>query len=246
MRDLRTRPDAARGRVRSPQGDPSRVASKPSAPRQPHHRAPPWVRPPPAYTPRSNPPYPHRESGPASRRPTPAAVPQGDQVRPAHRLQPYVVPAARSVGPANRGQYCHQSPGNSVQSAEAKHTASSQGQLRSEPGSVRRQYCQQPGQEFSAVRVFRRPRLEIQKSVGLIPRVVRRASPPAVPSNRRRSACSLSGSPALLRSPPSSNVAAAQTVWRRIPSDEANGYGARNVKDVKSATNGSSPTVKQG
>jgi hypothetical protein len=41
------------------------------------------------------------------------------------------------------------------------------------------------------------------------------------------------------------DVGAAQTGVAQILSDEANGYGAKNVKDVK-CNNGSSPTVKKG
>jgi len=41
------------------------------------------------------------------------------------------------------------------------------------------------------------------------------------------------------------DVAAAQTGVQQILSDEANGYGAKNVKDVK-CNNGQSPTVKKG
>ena len=41
------------------------------------------------------------------------------------------------------------------------------------------------------------------------------------------------------------DVNAAQTGVSQILSDEANGYGAKNVKDVK-CNNGASPTVKKG
>jgi hypothetical protein len=41
------------------------------------------------------------------------------------------------------------------------------------------------------------------------------------------------------------DVTAAQTGVAQILSDEANGYGAKNVKDVK-CNDGSSPTVKKG
>ena len=208
-----------------PSSDPS--ANQPWQPptsgaEQPTTAAPAW-QPPPAYDPQQQQ-YPQYQQPSAAGVPAAAPVPADRAVRPAaQRVQPAGVPGSvrptRPVRPA--GQQYGQQPG----------------QYGQQPG----QYGQQPGQ------------------YGQYPQY----GAPGAEEGSKRSLAVIGGVIGLLAAiivavvlvmgfwkpgffvTTKLDVNAAQTGVQQILTDEANGYGAKNVKDVK-CNDGQSPTVKKG
>jgi hypothetical protein len=205
-----------------PQGD-QPAWQQPSAPDQPTTEAPAWGAPP-AYTPQQYPQYPQQDQG-AQQPPTyspPQYPPQGDQYGQPTAYSPasYQQPGQYGQPPAQYGQQYGQP-----------------GQYGQQPGQYG-QYGQQPGQEFSPYGST--GDAKSKKSTGLILGVVGGLVAIII------AVVGVLGfwKPGFFVTT-KLDVGAAQTGVAQILSDEANGYGAKNVKDVK-CNNGSSPTVKKG
>jgi len=205
-----------------PQGD-QPAWQQPSAPDQPTTEAPAWGAPPPAYTPQQYPQYPQQDQGAQQQPPTytpPQYPQQGDQ---------YGQPTAYSPSSYQQpGQYGQQ-PGQYGQQP------GQYGQYGQQPD----QYGQQPGQQYSP---YGSSGTEAgsKKSLGVILGVV------GVLAVIIIAVVGVLGfwKPGFFVTT-KLDVGAAQTGVAQILSDEANGYGAKNVKDVK-CNDGSSPTVKKG
>jgi hypothetical protein len=209
-----------------PQGD-QPAWQQPPAPEQPTTEAPAWG--PPAYTPQQYPQYPQPDQGSQQQQPptyTPPQYPQGDQ---------YGQPAAYSPSSYQQpGQYGQQ-PGQPGQYGQYGQQPGQYGQYGQQPD----QYGQQPGQQYSPYSSSGTAEGS-KKSLGVIFGVVGLLAVLVV------AAVLVLGfwKPGFFVTT-KLDVNAAQTGVAQILSDEANGYGAKNVKDVK-CNNGSSPTVKKG
>jgi hypothetical protein len=213
-----------------PQGD-QPAWQQPSAPDQPTTEAPAWGAPP-AYTPQQYPQYPQQDQG-AQQPPTytpPQYPQQGDQYGQPTAYSPasYQPPGQYGQQPqyGQPGQYGQQ-PGQYGQQPQY-----------GQPGQYG-QYGQQPGQEFSPYGSTA-TEAKSKKSTGLILGVVGGLIAILI------LVVGVLGfwKPGFFVTT-KLDVNAAQTGVAQILSDEANGYGAKNVKDVK-CNDGSSPTVKKG
>jgi hypothetical protein len=213
-----------------PQGD-QPAWQQPSAPDQPTTEAPAWGAPP-AYTPQQYPQYPQQDQG-AQQPPTysPQYPPQGDQYG-----QPTAYSPASYQQPGQYGQQPGQ-PGPYGQPGQYGQQPGQYGQYGQQPDPYG-QY-QQPGQEFSPYGSTGSA-AKSKKSTGLILGVVGGLAVIVI------AVVGVLGfwKPGFFVTT-KLDVGAAQTGVAQILSDEANGYGAKNVKDVK-CNNGSSPTVKKG
>jgi hypothetical protein len=204
-----------------PQGD-QPAWQQPPAPEEPTTEAPAWG--PPAYTPQQYPQYPQPDQG-SQQPPTysPQQYPPPDQYGQPTAYSPpsYQQPGQYGQQPGQPGQYGQQ-PGQ-------------YGQYGQQPD----QYGQQPGQQYSP---YGSTGTEAgsKKSMGLILGVVGLLAAVII------AVVGVLGfwKPGFFVTT-KLDVAAAQTGVAQILSDEANGYGAKNVKDVK-CNDGSSPTVKKG
>ena len=213
-----------------PQGD-QPAWQQPSAPDQPTTEAPAWGAPP-AYTPQQYPQYPQQDQG-AQQPPTyspPQYPPQGDQYGQPTAYSPsaYQQPGQYGQPPAQPGQYGQQ-PGQYGQQP------GQYGQYGQQPDP----YGQQPGQQYSPYGSTA-TEASSKKSTGLILGVVGGLAAVII------AVVGVLGfwKPGFFVTT-KLDVDAAQTGVAQILSDEANGYGAKNVKDVK-CNDGSSPTVKKG
>ena len=204
-----------------PQGD-QPAWQQPPAPEEPTTEAPAWG--PPAYTPQQYPQYPPPDQG-SQQPPTysPQQYPPPDQYGQPTAYSPpsYQQPGQYGQQPGQPGQYGQQ-PGQ-------------YGQYGQQPD----QYGQQPGQQYSP---YGSTGTEAgsKKSMGLILGVVGLLAAVII------AVVGVLGfwKPGFFVTT-KLDVDAAQTGVAQILSDEANGYGAKNVKDVK-CNDGSSPTVKKG
>jgi hypothetical protein len=212
-----------------PQGEQPAWQQSP-APEQPTTEAPAWG--PPAYTPQQYPQYPQPDQGSQQQPPTytPPQYPQGDQYGQPTGYSPssYQQPGQYGQQPGQPGQYGQQ-PGQYGQQP------GQYGQYGQQPD----QYGQQPGQQYSPYGSSGTAEGS-KKSLGVIFGVVGLLAVLVV------GAVLVLGfwKPGFFVTT-KLDVGAAQTGVAQILSDEANGYGAKNVKDVK-CNNGSSPTVKKG
>jgi hypothetical protein len=207
-----------------PQGD-QPAWQQPPAPDQPTTEAPTtWQ--PPAYTPQQYPQYQQPEAHPPAYQPQ--QYPQGDQ----YGQQPTAYSPSAYQQPPQYGQpqYGQPQPGQYGQPQP--------GQYGQQPG----QYGQQPdqyGQQFSPY-----PSTGTEegskKSLALIGGIVGLLAAIIVAV-----VCVLGFWKPGWFVTTQLDVSAAQTGVAQILSDEANGYGAKNVKDVK-CNDGASPTVKKG
>jgi uncharacterized protein DUF4333 len=209
-----------------PQGD-QPAWQQPPTPEQPTTEAPAWGAPP-AYTPQQYPQYPPPDQG-AQQPPTytPPQYPQGDQ---------YGQPTA--YGPSSYqqpGQYGQPPPQYGQQPGQYGQQPGQYGQYGQQPDP----YGQQPGQQFSPYGSTA-TEASSKKSTGLILGVVGGLAAVII------AIVGVLGfwKPGFFVTT-KLDVDAAQTGVAQILSDEANGYGAKNVKDVK-CNDGSSPTVKKG
>jgi hypothetical protein len=212
-----------------PQGD-QPAWQQPSAPDQPTTEAPAWGAPP-AYTPQQYPQYPQQDQG-AQQPPTyspPQYPPPGEQYGQPTAYNPsaYQQPGQYGQPPAQPGQYGQQP-----------------GQYGQQPGQYSQYgqpdpYGQQPGQQYSPYGSTA-TEASSKKSTGLILGVVGGLAAVII------AVVGVLGfwKPGFFVTT-KLDVDAAQTGVAQILSDEANGYGAKNVKDVK-CNDGSSPTVKKG
>jgi hypothetical protein len=204
-----------------PQGD-QPAWQQPPAPEEPTTEAPAWG--PPAYTPQQYPQYPPPDQG-SQQPPTysPQQYPPPDQYGQPTAYSPpsYQQPGQYGQQPGQPGQYGQQ-PGQ-------------YGQYGQQPD----QYGQQPGQQYSP---YGSTGTEAgsKKSMSLILGVVGLLAAVII------AVVGVLGfwKPGFFVTT-KLDVTAAQTGVAQILSDEANGYGAKNVKDVK-CNDGSSPTVKKG
>jgi hypothetical protein len=208
-----------------PQGD-QPAWQQPPTPEQPTTEAPAWGAPP-AYTPQQYPQYPPPDQG-AQQPPTytPPQYPQGDQ---------YGQPTAYSPSSYQQpGQY-GQPPQYGQQPGQYGQQPGQYGQYGQQPDP----YGQQPGQQFSPYGSTA-TEASSKKSTGLILGVVGGLAAVII------AVVGVLGfwKPGFFVTT-KLDVDAAQTGVAQILSDEANGYGAKNVKDVK-CNDGSSPTVKKG
>jgi hypothetical protein len=208
-----------------PQGD-QPAWQQPPTPEQPTTEAPAWGAPP-AYTPQQYPQYPQPDHG-AQQPPTytPPQYPQGDQ---------YGQPTAYSPSSYQQpGQY-GQPPQYGQQPGQYGQQPGQYGQYGQQPDP----YGQQPGQQFSPYGSTA-TEASSKKSTGLILGVVGGLAAVII------AVVGVLGfwKPGFFVTT-KLDVDAAQTGVAQILSDEANGYGAKNVKDVK-CNDGSSPTVKKG
>jgi hypothetical protein len=201
-----------------PEGD-QPAWQQPQTPEQPTTEAPAWGQPP-AYTPPQYPQY--QQPGQGSQPPTytPPQYPQGEQ----YGQQP------TAYGPSS-----YQQPGQYGQQP---------GQYGQQPGQYGQygqpgQYGQQPGQQYSPY-TSSATEEGSKKSLALIGGVVGLLAAVII------AVVLVLGfwKPGFFVTT-KLDVGAAQTGVAQILSDEANGYGAKNVKDVK-CNNGASPTVKKG
>jgi hypothetical protein len=209
-----------------PQGDQPAWQQQPPTPEQPTTEAPAWGAPP-AYTPQQYPQYPQPDHG-AQQPPTytPPQYPQGDQ---------YGQPTAYSPSSYQQpGQY-GQPPQYGQQPGQYGQQPGQYGQYGQQPDP----YGQQPGQQFSPYGSTA-TEASSKKSTGLILGVVGGLAAVII------AVVGVLGfwKPGFFVTT-KLDVDAAQTGVAQILSDEANGYGAKNVKDVK-CNDGSSPTVKKG
>jgi hypothetical protein len=198
-----------------PEGD-QPAWQQPQTPEQPTTEAPAWGQPP-AYTPPQYPQY--QQPGQGSQPPTytPPQYPQGEQ----YGQQPTAYGPSSYQQPGQYGQQPGQQPGQYGQYGQ--------------PG----QYGQQPGQQYSPY-TSSATEEGSKKSLALIGGVVGLLAAVII------AVVLVLGfwKPGFFVTT-KLDVGAAQTGVAQILSDEANGYGAKNVKDVK-CNNGSSPTVKKG
>ena len=209
-----------------PQGD-QPAWQQPPTPEQPTTEAPAWGAPP-AYTPQQYPQYPPPDQG-AQQPPTytPPQYPQGDQ---------YGQPTAYSPSSYQQpGQYGQPPPQYGQQPGQYGQQPGQYGQYGQQPDP----YGQQPGQQFSPYGSTA-TEASSKKSTGLILGVVGGLAAVII------TVVGVLGfwKPGFFVTT-KLDVDAAQTGVAQILSDEANGYGAKNVKDVK-CNDGSSPTVKKG
>jgi hypothetical protein len=201
-----------------PEGD-QPAWQQPQTPEQPTTEAPAWGQPP-AYTPPQYPQY--QQPGQGSQPPTytPPQYPQGEQYG----------QQSTAYGPSS-----YQQPGQYGQQP---------GQYGQQPGQYGQygqpdQYGQQPGQQYSPY-TSSATEEGSKKSLALIGGVVGLLAAVII------AVVLVLGfwKPGFFVTT-KLDVGAAQTGVAQILSDEANGYGAKNVKDVK-CNNGASPTVKKG
>jgi hypothetical protein len=215
-----------------PQGD-QPAWQQPSAPDQPTTEAPAWGAPPPAYTPQQYPQYPQQDQGAQQQPPTytpPQYPQQGDQYGQPTAYSPasYQPPGQYGQPPAQYGQQ----PGQPGQYGQQP---GQYGQYGQQPDP----YGQQPGGNYSPYGSTSTD-AKSKKSLGLILGVVGGLAVVII------AVVGVLGfwKPGYFVTT-KLDVGAAQTGVAQILSDEANGYGAKNVKDVK-CNDGSSPTVKKG
>jgi hypothetical protein len=216
-----------------PQGD-QPAWQQPSAPDQPTTEAPAWGAPP-AYTPQQYPQYPQQDQGAQPPTYTPPQYPQqGEQYGQPTAYSPasYQQPGQYGQPPAQYGQQ----PGQyGQQPGQYGQQPGQYGQYGQQPDA----YGQQPGGNYSPYGSTT-TEAKSKKSLGLILGVVGGLVVVII------AVVGVLGfwKPGFFVTT-KLDVSAAQTGVSQILSDEANGYGAKNVKDVK-CNDGASPTVKKG